>query len=516
MLNQKFPSAKADIQAAAKSNRFDPFFLGNSSESLTAYSAAIIAAMDSLAQYFASRNQSYSGVSPDELAAGLRDLDICPETGENLQKILIQVGESILQNSVNVSHPTCIAHLHCPPLIPALAAELLISATNQSMDSWDQSPSATLLEQKMVDWLCRLFGYDATADGIFTSGGTQSNFMGLLLARDAFARDRLNWSVQKSGLPKEANQFRILCSEVSHFTIRQAAALLGLGEQAIVTVETDANYCLCPVALESKLAELQQQNLLPIAIAATVGSTDFGSIDPLPELAACAKRHGVWLHVDAAYGGALILSTHHRHKLAGIESADSIAVDFHKLFYQPISCGAFLLKDRFYFDLIKLHVDYLNPEANEDLGFIDLVTKSVQTTRRFDGLKLFMSLQALGRQVFADMIDTTIELAGATANLIKADVALELGNYPTINSLVFRYCPQRIPPELDPVIWANQINNQIRLSLLQQGEAVIGQTQLSNYTYLKFTLLNPRTTIAHIQALLNRIKQLGEEFEKKY
>jgi L-2,4-diaminobutyrate decarboxylase len=146
--------------------------------------------------------------------------------------------------------------------------------------------------------------------------------------------DRLNWSIQKLGLPKEANRFRILCCEISHVTIRQAAALLGLGDQAVVTVETDANYRLCPAALERKLAELQQQDLLPIAIAATAGTTDFGSIDPLPELAACAKAHGLWLHVDAAYGGALILSDRHRHKLAGIEAADSITVDFHKLFYQ--------------------------------------------------------------------------------------------------------------------------------------------------------------------------------------
>jgi L-2,4-diaminobutyrate decarboxylase len=516
MLNQKFPPAKADIHATLKQNRFETFFLGNSLDSLTAYSAAITAAIDSLTRYFASQNQPYSGVNPAELAIGLGELDICPETGEKLQKILLHVGETILQNSVNVSHPTCIAHLHCPPLIPALAAEVLISATNQSMDSWDQSPAATLLEQQIVDWLCRLFGYKATADGVFTSGGTQSNFMGLLLARDAFACDRLNWSIQKLGLPKEANRFRIICSEVAHFTIRQAAALLGLGEQAVVTVETDADYRLCPTALERKLAELKRQDLLPIAIAATVGTTDFGSIDPLPELAACAQEHGLWLHVDAAYGGALILSDRHRHKLAGIEAADSITVDFHKLFYQPISCGAFLLKDRANFDLIKLHVDYLNPETNQDLGFLDLVTKSVQTTRRFDALKLFMSLQVLGRQAFADMIDTTIELAGATANLITAEPALELANYPTINSLVFRYCPQRSSPEIDPVAWANRINNQIRLFLLQRGEAVIGQTQIANSTYLKVTLLNPRTTITHIQTLLKHIQQLGEELEEIY
>lgn len=493
--------------------RFESLFLGNSSESLTAYSTAIEAAAEVLIKWFASQSQSYSGASPRELAAEFTNIDICPEIVAELPKILFQVGESILQHSVIVSHPACIAHLHCPPLIPALAAELLISATNQSMDSWDQSPAATLLEQRMVDWLCGLFGYDATADGIFTSGGTQSNFMGLLLARDRYARDHFNWRIQQQGLPKEAHRFRILCSTVSHFTIRQAAALLGLGEQAVVAVETDANYRLCPTALERELAKLKQQDLLPIALVATIGTTDFGSIDQLTELAICAIEHGLWLHVDAAYGGALVLSDRHCHKLAGIESADSIAVDFHKLFYQPISCGAFLLKDRSHFDLIALHADYLNPKTNEDLGILDLVTKSVQTTRRFDALKLFISLQALGRQTLADIIETTIELASDTAAFIQADPALELANHPTINTVVFRYSPTRIPPEIEPVVWANQVNSKIRMSLLQRGEAVIAQTQIGNCTYLKFTLLNPRTTLTDIQTLVSSIKQLGYELE---
>lgn len=494
--------------------QFESCFLGNSEAGLTAYSQAIMAAKNILIQWFATQPQPYSGEAPSELAARFADTDICPEVGEELPKILSKVGKSILQHSVVVSHPTCIAHLHCPPLTPALAAEVLISGTNQSMDSWDQSPAATLLEQQMVDWLCHSFGYDAAGDGIFTSGGTQSNFMGLLLARDRYAHTHFKWVIQQQGLPPEASRFRILCSTVSHFTIRQAAALLGLGEQAVVTVETDDNYCLCPAAVERKLAELNQQNLLPIALVATAGTTDFGSIDPLPQLAECANEHGLWLHVDAAYGGALIMSDRHRQKLAGISAADSITVDFHKLFYQPISCGAFLLKNRTNFNLIKLHADYLNPESNQTLGIPDLVTKSIQTTKRFDALKLFISLQVLGRKKLAAMIDITIELASAVANLIEADSILELANYPTINAIVFRYLPTQVPKEIDPVIWANQINSQIRLFLIQEGTAIIAQTQIINCTYLKFTLLNPCTTLAHIQTLVNSIKQLGKEFEK--
>ncbi|WP_254721914.1 pyridoxal phosphate-dependent decarboxylase family protein [Kovacikia minuta] len=413
-----------------------------------------------------------------------------------------------------VSQPTCIAHLHCPPLIPALAAEVLISATNQSMDSWDQSPAATVLEQQLVNWLCQKFGYPAIADGVFTSGGTQSNFMGLLLARDRFCQTYLNWSAQKQGLPPEAPRFRILCSEVSHFTIRQAAALLGLGEQAVVPVKTDAAFRLCPTQLAQTLEHLKQENLIPIALVATVGTTDFGSIDPLPEMATIAQTHNLWLHVDAAYGGALVLSDRHRSKLAGIEAADSITVDFHKLFYQPISCGAFLLKDRVHFDLIKLHADYLNPESNQAAGIPDLVTKSVQTTRRFDALKLWISLQNLGQQGFATMIDTTIDLAIETARLIAANRRFELANPPMINAVVFRYCPTPLLPTMnDPIAWSNQVNRQIRTTLMQRGQAVLAQTQIGDRVYLKFTLLNPRTTLDDISNVLNWIQQLGQALE---
>jgi len=490
----------------------DDFFVTDQQESLAKFREAIASTQEVLIDCFATQSQPYSGRSPQELTATIAEISVCPDDGVALSQVLAEVGERIINHSVVVTHPTCIAHLHCPPLLPALAAEVLISGTNQSLDSWDQSPAATVLEQQVVNWLCASFGYDANADGIFTSGGTQSNFMGLLLARDAYAHRQLNWSVQQQGLPPEAKRFRILCSQAAHFTISQAASLLGLGQQAVVTVETDGDYRLCPAALEQKLKQLQQQDLLPIALVATVGTTDFGSIDPLPELAACAEKYGLWLHVDAAFGGALVMSDRHRNKLDGIALADSITVDFHKLFYQPISCGAFLVKQRQHFDLIKLHADYLNPETNETASIPDLVTKSVQTTKRFDALKLFVSLRTLGRKQFAQIIDTTIELAKETASLINAEPALELANYPTINAVVFRYLPSQTPAHLDSTTWANQVNSHIRMSLLQQGIAVVAQTKIGQLTYLKFTLLNPRTAIADIQEVLKAIKTIGENY----
>ncbi len=171
-----------------------------------------------------------------------------------------------------------------------------------------------------MNWLCNLFGYDTEADGIFTSGVPNLISWDFCWHATLLPTRNLTGRCNNKDYRQNPIAFRILCSTVSHFTIRQAAALLGLGEQAVVMVETDANYRLCPAAVERQLAQLKQKELLPIALVATVGTTDFGSIDPLPELAACAKKHRLWLHVDAAYGGALILSDRHRHKLIDIEA----------------------------------------------------------------------------------------------------------------------------------------------------------------------------------------------------
>ncbi len=486
-------------------------FLNNSLESKTKFQQSMSLTTNIIYEQFANLTQPFSGIQMQDLNSLLDQLSVCPEEGRDLTEIITSAGQIVLKHSIAVHHPTCCAHLHCPPLIPALAAEAMISASNQSMDSWDQSPAATLLEEKMINWLSHLFGYQKEADGVFTSGGTQSNFMGLLLARNHFIKERFDWNVQKRGLPSDAQKLRILCSETAHFTVKQSASLLGLGEDAVVMVQTNEHMHICLDDLDKQLTELHQQELLPFAIVATAGSTDFGAIDPISECAMRAKRFGMWLHVDAAYGGALILSDLHKHLLSGMELADSITVDFHKLFYQPISCGAFLTKKAEHFNLIKSNADYLNPEENEQQGIPDLVAKSIQTTRRFDALKLWISMQAIGRVKFAELINHTIELAQKTAKLILEDPMLELFNAnPTLNAVVFRYVGQSA---FDQPLSLNQLNLSIRKALLHSGQVVLAQTKWNGVHCLKLTMLNPRMTIEDVHFILNQVKQTGQKLE---
>ncbi len=478
----------------------ESLFLGGE-EGAEAYRTAMEQATDAVLDAFVEEATPYSGASPESLRERFAEMDVLPEEGRGLESAL-ESAEPVLRNAVGVSDSQCFAHLHCPPMISGLVAEAMLSATNQSMDSWDQSPSATLLESRMVEELCDLFGYDEAGDGVFTSGGTQSNFMGLLLARERFAKERFGTDVKRSGLPHRAKAMRILCSEETHFTAEQAAAHLGLGENAVVTVETNDDREMCPDALDRTLAELDERELLPFALVGTAGTTDFGSIDPLEELAERADERDLWFHVDAAYGGALALSDQHRERLAGIERADSLSVDFHKLFYQPISCGAFLLRDGSQYEHIARNASYLNPAGD---SAPNLVAKSVQTTRRFDALKPFVSFRALGREGFGALVDETIALADDVATLLSDDPAFELLAEPTINAVVFRYRPTGEMSD-QRLSWLNEA---IRESLLREGEAVVARTEVDGVTALKFTLLNPRTTLADVADILDAIERRG-------
>jgi L-2,4-diaminobutyrate decarboxylase len=473
----------------------DAAFLDGSAASVEAYASALAAAADAVATEIGAAAGPLPAVTPAELDR-LLDIDVAPEHGAGLEATLDMVRRRIVRNSVLVAHPHCTAHLHCPPLLASLAAEAVVSATNQSLDSWDQAPAATHIEERLISWLSEQYGLGPHADGVFTSGGTQSNLMGLLLARDRAAA-RAGFSIAEDGITETARRFRILCSSTAHFSVRKSARLLGLGDRSIVEIPANEHGRLNPERVEAVMRSLANRSLIPIALVATAGTTDLGAIDPLRALADAAGRHGAWFHVDAAVAGALVLSDREAHRLRGIEAADSVTVDFHKLWFQAISCGAFLVRDAASLAPARLHADYLNAD-----GLPALVDKSLQTTRRFDALKLFVSLRAHGRRFLGRAVETTLELAGEAARLIDNEPCLELVRPASLNTVLFRYScgPER---ELD------RANDAIRLSLLHAGEAVVGRTRLDGRVLLKLTLMNPATTPADLRRLLALVVDAG-------
>jgi len=266
------------------------------------------------------------------------------------QAAITRAIEYFLKDILSVHHPQCMAHLHCQSLLVSQAAEVMINVTNQSMDSWDQSPSATLIKIKLIEWLRDQVGYPSGDAGVFISGGTQSNLMRLMLARDAFFA-RQSHAVQQDGVVDNLSKIEVLCSENAYFSVRKHMALRGLGYQCVTLVKTDQFARMDLNDLNEKVAQAKAKDEQILAIVATANTTDARAIDPPRAIAVLAAQHQIWMHMDAAWGGALMLSKKYRDYL---DCIDSITLDLHKQLFQPISCGAFLLKEARHYELMPL------------------------------------------------------------------------------------------------------------------------------------------------------------------
>ncbi|WP_397241104.1 pyridoxal phosphate-dependent decarboxylase family protein [Pectobacterium peruviense] len=491
------------VETEAVETKINPI-LASSAQSIEAYQEAITQSSQAVMQWL-QQPEMYQGKTVAELRERIT-LDFNPQ-GLGNQAAIERAIEYFLKDSLSVHHPQCVAHLHCPSLVVSQAAEVLINATNQSMDSWDQSPSATIIEMKLIEWLRTQVGYQSGDAGVFTSGGTQSNLMGLMLARDAFFA-RQGHSIQQDGLVGNLKKIKVFCSENAHFSVQKNMALLGLGYQCVTLVKTDrfARMDLNDLAEKVALAKANGEQIL--AIVATAGTTDAGAIDPLRAIATLAAEHQIWVHVDAAWGGALLLSEKYRDYLDGIELVDSITLDFHKQFFQTISCGAFLLKEARHYELMRYQAAYLNSEFDEAQGVPNLVSKSLQTTRRFDALKLWMGLEALGQQQYAAIIDHGVTLAQQVALYVDEHASLELVMQPQLASVLFRYRPQPLATADNATIAL--LNQRIGDALLESGRANVGVTEFNGVTCLKLTLLNPTVSLDDVKVLLDLVESTAQ------
>ena len=486
----------------------------NDSKAITDYETAMHNAVQAVSSWL-KNEKMYTGGSIKQMRTLVDGFKPTKE-GVGVQKSLDHLVEIFLNPSLKVHHPHSLAHLHCPTMVASQIAEVLINATNQSMDSWDQSPAGSIMEEHLIDWLRQKAGYGEGTSGVFTSGGTQSNLMGVLLARDwAIAshwknEDGSEWSVQRDGIPADAmKKVKVICSENAHFSVQKNMAMMGMGFQSVVTVPSNANAQMDVVALEQTLAQLKTEGKIAACIVATAGTTDAGAIDDLKAIRKLADEYQAWLHVDAAWGGALLLSKDYRHFLDGIELTDSITLDFHKHFFQTISCGAFLLKDPANYRFIDYKADYLNSEYDEEHGVPNLVAKSLQTTRRFDALKLWFTVEALGEELYASMIDHGVKLTKEVEQYINDTAGLEILVPSQFASVLFRVVPEGYPAE-----FVDALNQNVADELFARGEANIGVTKVGDKQSLKMTTLSPIATLENVKALLaqvlveaNRIKE---------
>ena len=427
--------------------------------------------LDALGEGTRARGGPLPRGGPKAVAARLRDAvgDVLPADGD--PNALHAVVHALAETAADPAAPLCTAHLHCPPLALATAADLAASTLNPSLDSWDQAPGASELEALVTGALAREVFRGAAPTALITTGGTESNQLALLLAREAHG----------AGL-------RLVHGANAHHSVPRAAWLVGLAEPVVVPAPAGV---LDVAALDEALTELPGPHL----VAATAGTTDAGLIDPLPEIAELCAAHRARLHVDAAYGAGLLFSDRYRERLAGLDAADTVTLDLHKLGWQPVAAG--LLAVREPRDLAVLHhrADYLNADDDTEAGLPDLLGRSLRTSRRPDVVKIAVTLKALGRSGLGGLVEQVCDRAREFADLVHGHPGFELYDPPTISTVLFR------PAHADDDAIAA-----VRRRLLTDGRAVLGRARIDGRLWLKTTLLNPHTRPDDLAALLKLVE----------
>jgi aromatic-L-amino-acid decarboxylase len=407
----------------------------------------------------------------------------------------------VLEHSTLCGHPGFMAYVSGSGTVPGAAADLLAAGFNPNVGGWTLAPAATELELHLMRWLAGQFGLPAGAGGLMTSGGAASNLTALKAARDA----RTEGDVRQDGVG--GLRLSLYASAEAHATIAEAADMLGLGERAVRAIATDDVYRMRIDDLRRAVADDLAAGMHPFAVVATAGTTATGAVDPLPEVADLCAEHDLWLHVDAAYGGAAALAPELRPLLRGIERADSIAFDPHKWLYTPQSSSCLLVRDpRNLLRSYSIDAAYVRDDASLSGRGTNIGELGPQWSRAFLALKVWLSLAAHGTEAYGRRIAHDVELARYLDRRVREHPDLEPMCPVTLSIACFRYAPAAAG--LDPAA-LDALNERLMVAIRRDGRAFPSNAELGGRYCLRACLVNHRTEARDVDALVDATVELG-------
>jgi aromatic-L-amino-acid decarboxylase len=381
-------------------------------------------------------------------------------------------------------------------------ADLLASVLNQNVTAWRSGPAAVTLEKLVVGWLAEAIGCSGMT-GSLCGGGSAANLMGLAMAREAAA------PANETGAPRGA----VYMSAEAHMSIGKSVALLGIGRKNLRLIATGADYRMRIDDLERMLAADRAAGLPPIAIVATAGTVNTGAIDPLPEIAALARVRKIWLHVDGAYGALAALAA--SEKFRGLELADSVSLDPHKWLYQPLDCGCLLFRDaaaaRRAFCHTGAYAQSLSSDPLEGFQFFD---ESLELSRRFRALKLWLAMRYHGKTAFRESIATDLALAQRLATAIRDSSDMELLAPVSLSAICFRVLNVETRPAASPDEKLNTLNRAVLAAVNRRGRVYLSNAELGGRFALRACIVNHRTTEADVDAVLEEVRAAAESMRR--
>ena len=423
-------------------------------------------------------------------------------------EVLEEFRERVAPATFNAQHPGSFSYFTPPPLPSSIAGEVLAQWIHQGVDVWHAGPIGAFVEEEVASWLRDLVGFGPDGWSVLTSGGVMANVMAMTMARDV-------WLAKLRGLPgpprgAALEGVRVYASDQTHFSIARALAVLGFPDDTLVVIESDEQFRLQGPPVAEAIERDRGAGLTPLAIAAVVGSTNTGSVDDTPGLADVAEREDVWLHVDAAYGGAARLSRRDAHRVPGLERADSVTVDPHKWFFQAYDIGALVVRRRE--DLLSTFhraPEYYASNRPEDEP-LNWYQYSIEGTRRFRALKLWMSWKQLGTAGLGALIEQNDDLAAYLAARCEAEPDFEsVPAVPELSVVCFRHLPADREGWSAGMLDEYQVRLQRALEI--SGEAWVSVTTLRGRRFLRAGVVNYLSTEADIDRLLAALRRLSSD-----
>jgi len=432
-----------------------------------------------------------------------------PEEPTPDEELFGYLREVVFDWSVYPGHPRFMGYITGAGTIPGAAADLLAAGVNMNVGGWRLSPSATEIELHLTRWFAEQFGLPEGAGGLMVSGGAMANFVALKAARDRKA----GWDVRERGVSGGPPLVLYASSEV-HVVTDRAADMLGLGTEAVHKVPTTADYRMRPDLLREAIRRDRGAGLRPFAVVATAGTVATGAIDPLGEIADICAQEGLWMHVDAAYGGPAVLADDLRPLFAGIERADSIAFDPHKWLYTPHSGGCVLVRDLQHLaDAFAVHPTYIHEDKERSGHGLDIGMLGPQFSRGFQALKVWVSLLAHGRRAYAERISHDAALARYMSARVEQRPEFELAAPVNLSICCFRYVPPGLPLGAEREDYLSELNERLMTEVQLDGRAYCSNAVLGERFVLRACIVNYRTEAEDVDALLDVAAELGARLD---
>ena len=462
----------------------------------------LASALDGLPEGPLTRDQSPSAVRQAfDLSSPL------PESGTDPGPLLERTTRLLFQHSLFNAHPRFFGYITSSPAPIGMLGDFLAAAVNANVGGWTLSPAATEIEAQTVRWIASLIGYPADCGGLLVSGGNMANIVCFLAARAAQA----TWNVRERGVIGDSGQrLRVYGSKEMHTWIQKAADIAGLGTDSIRWIETDGTMRMDVAALRRQIELDRAAGDVPCMVVGTAGSVSTGAIDPLRDISAVCREHGVWFHVDGAYGGVAAAIPEAHRDLGALADADSVAVDPHKWLYAPLEAGCALVRKP---DLLRAAFAYHPPYYHFEEHATNYVDYGPQNSRGFRALKVWLALQHAGAGGYRQMIADDIRLSRAMADAVRRRDDLELITQ-ELSITTFRCVPREVRAKTgDPSVerHLDALNRAVLDRLQRGGEAFVSNAVVGDRYVLRACIVNFHTTLADVDATVELAARLGAE-----